>query len=351
MRILFYSPAFLPSVGGLESVVEMVAEGLAILGHQIVVVTTTKNNGREPVGRHYEVVRNPSLLKMLNLTRSCDVFFQHNVSLKGLWPLIFARKPLLIAHHGWYVHAGGMLGWQDRLKLFITHFSTNISVSQAVAQQLPSPSTVIANPYRDDLFKIDNKVSRDKDLVYLGRLVSDKGISVLINALKMLKEVGLAPRLTIVGAGPEEQNLSNMIAAYGLQHNVFMVGSKTGLDLVQILNEHKILVVPSIVKEGFGVVALEAIACGCVVVGSDSGGLPEAIGTCGITFPKGDSKALASCIKDLLTGEDRIKALRKDAENHLKIHSRCCATRAYAETISCLINQKAKSKSLVGFRL
>jgi glycosyltransferase involved in cell wall biosynthesis len=63
------------------------------------------------------------------------------------------------------------------------------------------------------------------------------------------------------------------------------------------MNRHRILVVPSIWEEPFGIVALEGIASGCLAIGSEGGGLADAIGACGMTFPNGDSTALAALLE------------------------------------------------------
>ena len=83
------------------------------------------------------------------------------------------------------------------------------------------------------------------------------------------------------------------------------------------MRRHKIMVIPSLYDEPFGIVALEGIASGCVVVGSQGGGLKDAIGPCGITFPNGDVAALASCLEALLSQRDARNALRVNSATHL----------------------------------
>ena len=65
------------------------------------------------------------------------------------------------------------------------------------------PSVIIVNPYREDIFFRDPSVPRDRDLVLVGRLVSDKGVDLLIEAIHRPRERRLYPNLTIVGGGPE----------------------------------------------------------------------------------------------------------------------------------------------------
>ena len=127
------------------------------------------------------------------------------------------------------------------------------------------------------------------------------GCDVLIKSLAVLKnDFSLLPTLTIVGEGPERDKLGAIVTDCGLVAQVSFTGKKSGIDLVKIINAHKIMVVPSIWNEPFGIVALEGLACGCKVVVPDAGGLPEAIGLVGKKFEKGSCNSLAQIIRDEL---------------------------------------------------
>src|SRR5207302_7541699 len=156
---------------------------------------------------------------------------------------------------------------------------------------------VTGNPYDNGVFRLLPNIVRDKTIAFLGRLVSDKGADLLLQAIKLLQHEGLMPDLTIIGAGPEEQGLRQLTHELGLDRQVTFVGEKSGAPLAELLNRHRILVVPSRWAEPFGVVALEGIACGCVVIGSESGGLKEAIGPCGLVYENGNVRALADQLK------------------------------------------------------
>jgi len=332
MRMLFSSPAFLPSVGGLEIVVALLARELTRLGHEVVVVTKTPGPGQEE--GPYAVVRRPSAGRLLRLTRWCHVFFQANVSLRGLWPLLPIRRPWVVSHHSWYCRTDGRIAWQDRVKRRLLRYArASIAVSRAMAAALPVPSIVIGNPYRDDLFRRLPGVERSRDLAFLGRLVSDKGVDVLLDALARLGADGLRPNLTVIGAGPERAALEAQAAGLGLAPQVAFAGARSGEELVALLNRHRILAVPSRYNEPFGVVALEGIACGCAVVGSAGGGLPEAMGPCGRTFPNGDAAALAGVLGELLRSPASVATLLRQAPEHLAAHSAARVAERYAAEI------------------
>ena len=66
------------------------------------------------------------------------------------------------------------------------------------------------------------------------------------------------------------------------------------------LARHQVMVTPSHYEEPFGIVALKELACGCLPLVSERGGLPEAIGNHGSTFPNGDADALAGRLQEIL---------------------------------------------------
>jgi glycosyltransferase involved in cell wall biosynthesis len=328
MRILIYSPAFLPKVGGLELNTAHLAGQLHRAGHEVAVLTTAAARGKE--SPPFRVVRRPSPAEMLRWTRWCDVFYQANVSLRGLWPLLLVRRPWVVSHHSWYCRTEGRIAWQDRLKRWLLRFAaSSIAVSQAVADDLSTPSVVIPNAYRDDLFRRLPDVERTGDLAFLGRLVTDKGVDILLDALALLAAEELRPRLTVIGDGPEAPRLQEQAARLGLGEQVDFLGARRGEELVKLLNRYRILVVPSRYNEPFGIVALEGIACGCVVVGSEGGGLKAAIGPCGDTFRNGDAADLARVLGRRLRRPELDAEALQHAGDHLASHSSERVTAAY----------------------
>ena len=336
MKITLASHHFFPEVGGIETMSELLARRFVEQGHQITVVTQTTYDGTDDYP--FRLVRAPSRRELIRAVRWGDVFFHNNISLQTAWPLLVVRRPWIIAHRTWIARNDGSLGAQDKWKKKLARFASNISISQAVADHLGAPSTVIGNPYRDELFFEMPTVERDLDLVFLGRLVSDKGVNVLLDALSELQTRGLRPNLTIIGDGEERANLETQAAK--LESNVDFVGAKRGAELTALLNRHRIMVVPSLWQEPFGIVALEGIACGCVVVGSEGGGLKDAIGPCGVTFPNGDAPALARALEPLLREEKQLKLYRDAAPIHLSNHRSDKVASAYLEVLQGALKAK-----------
>jgi glycosyltransferase involved in cell wall biosynthesis len=318
VKILLSSHSFHPEVGGIEEVSLILAREFTALGQEVRVVTQTPAADSSPFP--FEVYRRPRFRLRLELVRWCDVFFHNNISLRAAWPLLLLSRPWVIAHHTWITRATGHTSAFDLLKHAATRAAYNIAVSPAIMTRLRAPAEVIENPYRDELFTGDSSIPRDRDLVFVGRLVSDKGVNLLIDTLPLLATRGLRPSLTVIGAGPEESALRSQVARLGVQSQIDFVGLRTGLELVALLRRHRLIVIPSSFREPFGLVAMEGLACGCVPIGADGGGLAEAIGPCGALFSRGNVSALADTIADLLTAPAKRAAYLAQAPAHLAKH-------------------------------
>lgn len=315
MKILLSSYLFNPSVGGIESVSKILAEKFAEADNEVHVVT--ESIGNEITGAKYRITRRPPVVEIGKLLRWCDLFFQNNVSLRGLIPALLLRKKTIVVHQTWLLDTSGTLTWNNRLKRALLPCVTNVAISKAIADQISGHSFVIGNPYDDSIFHPLPNLARDKTLLFVGRLVSDKGSDLLLHALKLLQNDNLFPDLTIIGTGPEENKLRKLSAELAVDRQVTFAGQKSGTALAEILNQHCVLVVPSRWAEPFGIVALEGIACGCIVVGSAKGGLQEAIGPCGLIFENGNVAALAAQLKRVLVDPNSLTGLRRNAGPHL----------------------------------
>ena len=315
LNILFCSVPFHPSIGGIETISALLAERFHRAGHRVVLVT--RSAGESPEPEAFPVVRRPSAARLFALVRDADVVFHNNISLRFAWPQLLLRRPWVIAHHTWIPRTGTA----SRLKRAVLSRAANISISSAIARSLPVASTIVPNPYADDVFGCDERAARRASLVFVGRLVSDKGVDRLVAALELLAARGARVELTIVGDGPEAPALRRQVDAAGLADRVRFLGWQVAADLVATLNRHAVLVVPSVWEEPFGVVVLEALACGCVPLVTRSGGLPDAVGDCGLVVERDDPGALADGIQLLLGDASRLQAWRDCADAHLRRHT------------------------------
>ena len=131
---------------------------------------------------------------------------------------------------------------------------------------------------------------------FVGRLVPEKGVWVLLEALR--HDSGLRARFA--GSGPLASTLMQRAAELGVADRVELVGPVEPDAVVDFYRSVDVIAVPSLSTrtwtEQFGRVAVEAMACGVPVVASDAGALPDVVAAAGIVVPEGDARALATAI-------------------------------------------------------
>ena len=310
---------------------EILAEEFTSAGHQVRIITQTPNEIDEP-GRPYEILRLPHLQTYLKMLRWCDVCLFASVSLRGMWPLLMVSRPSLISHQT-FCSVPGRFSLLGELKKLVTTRFENVACSHDLSSKISGRSIVVPNTYRSEVFREYSDVTKDRDIIFVGRLVSDKGVADLIDAMQYLRETGVRPQLSIVGNGPELSAILKQIDTLGLKTQVSLTGAMRGLELARFLARHHIMAVPSRWEEPFGIVALEGIACGCVIVGTSLGGLPEAIGPVGITVPNGNGVAIGQALKLLLEDAHFRESFRSRASAHLACHSRSAVSHRYLDIL------------------
>jgi glycosyltransferase involved in cell wall biosynthesis len=151
-------------------------------------------------------------------------------------------------------------------------------------------------PYGIEAAHVLPYIGRDNGYVlFVGRLVEEKGIWPLLRAAKNLPHVSFK----IVGDGPEREKMQRWAIDVP---NVEFVGFKSGEELWQLYREARCIVVPSLWQEVFGLVALEAMAVGKPVIASNIGGLPEVVQdrVTGLLVPPGSIVELAEAVDRLM---------------------------------------------------
>jgi glycosyltransferase involved in cell wall biosynthesis len=138
---------------------------------------------------------------------------------------------------------------------------------------------------------------------YIGRLVREKGIDLLLRAVAAHADQGW--RVQIAGQGPERPALEAFARELGLAKRVEFVGQRPSTQMAAFYPTLDVLVIPSRTlpnwKEQFGRVIVEAMACGVPVIGSDSAAIPDVIGDAGLVFPEGDAGALGHALHRLFS--------------------------------------------------
>jgi glycosyltransferase involved in cell wall biosynthesis len=135
---------------------------------------------------------------------------------------------------------------------------------------------------------------------YAGRLIDDKGVDVLLEALAQLN----APwQAVVLGSGPERDRLIGLAGRLGIADRVQFLPWRASTEMAAFYHSLNTLVLPSRSKpnwkEQFGRVLVDAMACGVPVIGSTCGEIPHVIGEAGLIFPENDVAALRDRLRQL----------------------------------------------------
>ncbi|MCL2358740.1 glycosyltransferase family 4 protein [Candidatus Bathycorpusculum sp.] len=179
------------------------------------------------------------------------------------------------------------------------------------------PNGVSTHDYGADkdyqTFRSKFALPEEKIVLFVGRLVYEKGIHILINAVpKILSKVNA--KFIIVGSGYMQEQLLNIVRSMGLEHKVLFEGFLDNTTLMKLQKCADVSVVPSLF-EPFGIVALEAMAAGSPVVASDTGGLTEIVehDSTGVKVYPNNPDSLAWGITKVLLDKTYAQSLRNNA--------------------------------------
>lgn len=152
------------------------------------------------------------------------------------------------------------------------------------------------NAYRHEYAAPDEKI-----LMHISNFRPVKRVSDVVDIFASV-QARLKAKLLLVGEGPDLAKIQQKIESLGLSDKVMFLGKQE--DVTQIVSLADVLLLPS-EKESFGLVALEAMACGVPTIGSTAGGIPELVthGETGFLAPVGDTASMASFAVDLLSNE------------------------------------------------
>jgi glycogen(starch) synthase len=353
VKFLLYSHFFAPSIGGVETIVLSLARGLAGLRtangaaeFELTVATQTPAGDFDDRALPFPVVRQPGLVHLWGLIRAADVIHVAGPSLTPLSLSRLARKPVVIEHHGYQaICPNGMLLHQpDRsicpghfqagryaeclrcnahetsrlrscahlLLMFLRraltrHVAANLGISQHVLHRLAVPhSSVIYygidDPPRNTLPSQEPLSASSKRIcfAYVGRLVQEKGIPILLQAAQKLMSEGHEFEVRLIGDGDERPMLEAMIGREHLESFVRITGYLTGAALADALRDVRVVVMPSIWEETAGLAAIEQMMRGRLVIVSDIGGLGEVVGEAGLKCAPGNADTLADRMREVL---------------------------------------------------
>ncbi len=156
---------------------------------------------------------------------------------------------------------------------------------------------------------------------YVGRLVEEKGLEILLHAVSKLAGPW---NLQILGDGPDRKRLEQMAQWLGIAPRVTFDQHMPSNHLPHYFSGLDVLVLPSITranwKEQFGRVLIEAMACDVIALGARSGAIPEVIGDAGLTFAEGDVDELQTHLQNLLDDISLRESLRQKGRARVTEH-------------------------------
>ena len=340
MRPLMLGKGWFPDeVGGLDRYFRALHDGLGEAGvpvHSVVVGpaadppadVTAASTHRAPLLRRLIAFRRAASRRAAN----ADVVDAH-FALYAAAPLLFGplrRLPLVVHFHGAWTDesiAAGQSGRARRAakaafeRTVYRRAAVVVVLSRAFKQTLverfgvppwnvrvipPGVDTATFTPGDREAARARFGVPPDAFLaVAVRRLVPRMGLGVLLDALARLQAAGgPVPTVLIAGDGPGRADLEQDAAELGLEGTVRFLGQISDDAIVDLFRAADLNLVPSVALEGFGLVVLEAAACGTPSVTTEVGGLPEAAAMVdgSLVVPPFDAAAMAGALADVMAG-------------------------------------------------
>jgi N-acetylglucosaminyldiphosphoundecaprenol N-acetyl-beta-D-mannosaminyltransferase len=154
---------------------------------------------------------------------------------------------------------------------------------------------------------------REAKVIFIGRLGTEKGVHVLLEAWKQWGRE--APRLEIIGDGPERIRLQESVRGNGIGDKISFLGQLPFMEVQRRLRLAQLLVLPSLCFEGFPMAIIEAYSLGVPVAASDLGPFPEIVkeNENGILFRPGDASNVFEIIGEIWDQPDRLSSLGRGA--------------------------------------
>jgi glycosyltransferase involved in cell wall biosynthesis len=367
MKLLLYSHSFAPRVGGVETIVLSLARGLAELRtvdnrprFELTLVTETSAGDFDERSLEFPVVREPSALALKRLIDAADVIHLAGPALLPLFLAWLSRKPVVLEHHGYQsICPNGLLLHQPDGSLCPGHFQAghygrcvrcqaaemswpksfaqlllmfprnmlartvacNIAVSRHVAERIALPKSRVVyhgveSAGRPEITDAEIVPMHGKlRFAYVGRLVAEKGLPVLLQAAGILRQENQEFELLVIGDGPQRALLEALLERAGIGDRVRFTGQLEGPALAEALGSVHVVVMPSVWEETAGLAAMEHMMRGRPVIASEIGGLRETVGDAGLMCQPGSSEDLARCMREVLHDRALLPALgRKGRE-------------------------------------
>jgi len=360
MKVVHISPYFLPIEGGVEIYIYYLSKELVKLGHEVSLLTSQiphtkkyeKIDGIEvfrvpTLGKLTSIPLMPSLFRE-SLRLNADIIHGHLphpiVYELAVLSHIFRKIPLVLTIQN--LTNAKVVGSSQKLKMLISElystFMGNFSLSFAdriittthqyiqafrTLRRLQNKITVIPNgvdiqkfsPNPAHTLKNDLNLMRNKIILFVGLLRPShkyKGLDYLLEAMKLVKKQIPNAKLLIVGGGKLQSFYEVFCDKLGLADSVSFIGAVPHSLIESYYNLADLFVLPSInQEEGFGIVILEAMACGKPVIVTSIAGVSEIISheKVGYIVPPKNHEALARAIIQILSDDTLADSMGRNA--------------------------------------
>ncbi len=314
-----------PVLGGSVIWTERMAESLSALGWEVRVVTKTQGDGNGPV----PVAHVSRLRDAIREVRKAECVLTVEAGLMWMLAALMTNRPCVVTHHGFFRVGNHRPPLVRHVQRALAMLFPQVGVSRVVAQNWSRLAQWIENGY-DPLVFYDNGGVRDVDFLFAGRVVPEKGPDLFLDALAALSELGWDGRAVFIGDGSQMVDCQARAAQRGLAARTTFTGAIEAREVAAWMNRAKVFVIPNRWEEPFGLVALEALACGCRLVHTRSGALEEAAGGFGHVVGKEDRDALRDAMKNALRSSWS-PVDSADCQQHLSDHTWAAVARRYDE--------------------
>lgn len=307
MKIIVSTKSFYPLLGGSIVFAEMMAEAFTRAGHEVILITRTPGTSLIPT--EYKILRQPSFYCLIKLAKWADVVLQVDASWRDVIPFLLHNVPWVpTVHRGKPPYRG--LGVRQRLLLAIEsagyRVGNTIGVADYVIKNWKIKSPAIPNPYNDLCYRApESNAIRDIDILFVGRITRDKGVFVLLEALKILGNSGVRRKIVFVGIGPALDELRMASEAMENDYDFFFPGLEVSNAVATWMRRSKVLAFPTTPDwlEASPLTPLEAAACGCKVVAANIGGTIENVSSSHWLVKSGCVESLVQGLIDALDSD------------------------------------------------
>ena len=296
LRICLYARPFLPGLGGIENTTLHLATAWAGTGHGVTVVTEAEAPPGYDAQFPFVVVRRPGKPQWKRVLAASDIIVGNGQSVRPLPLWLRSGRPF-----GYIHQTGGRGGWRRGPREAIRGWagywaarlaSFNICVSQHMARTTGVPNPVVIANFAAPVFR-PISVEKSNRFLFFGRIIQDKGVDTLVEAVGLCKARGTAIEVDIVGDGDWKGQAAELAQKLGVAGQIHIKPPQRGEELVKTINAARAVVIPSHWGEPFGLVVVEAMACGQCVIAARDGGITEIAEGYALMFDPGDAIGLA----------------------------------------------------------